>query len=423
MRHILQSFATTAAVQLLGLVNAVLLARLLGPDGRGEIALVVLYPLLLHGLAGLAIADGIVYRAATGAAAPPRLAPSVAVLAIGLGTAAAVAGWLLVPWLHAQHDDEVRWSAGVYMAMLPAGLLALHLGAVFQGRLEYGPWNAIRLTTTAATVGCVLLLAAMGAAQVATVTVAYLAGFTVSAVLAIMLARRRGWLAGRPERGEAVAVLGFAAPLQLGVIVQIAAERLDQLFISWLLTPVDLGLYVAAMAIAAIPAIPAVTLGNVAYPRIAAVADRGPVVERYLRLSVALAALVAGALMLVGGRLVEALYGPEFAPAAPILAWYAVGAVAMAARVVLAQAVKAAGRPGLTLRAEAVGLVVNVVALALLLPAMGVVGAAIAYAAAQAAVALMLGSAARRVAGFDPFRLLRDTPRDLADQLGRLRRR
>lgn len=75
-------------------------------------------------------------------------------------------------------------------------------------------------------------------------------------------------------------------------MVQLVNERLDQLLIARLLTPTDLGLYVAAMAVAAIPSIPAVTLANVAYPRIAGVveaADRGPVVERYVRLSVALA--------------------------------------------------------------------------------------------------------------------------------------
>ncbi|MCC7275890.1 MAG: lipopolysaccharide biosynthesis protein [Alphaproteobacteria bacterium] len=420
MRHIVQSFATTAAVQLLGLVNAVLLARLLGPDGRGEIALVVLYPLLLHALAGLAVNDAIVYRTATGGAAPQRLVPSVLVLAVALGGAAAAAGLLLVPTLHGNHDAEVVRSAAVYMAMVPAGLVALHLGAVFQGRLEYGAWNAIRLATTVVTVAGVLSLALLGAASVPTVTLAYLLGFAASAALAVLLASRRGWLGPRPERPEIAAVLRFAAPLQVGVLVQVVAERLDQVLISQLLTPTDLGLYVAAMAIATIPAIPAVTLGNVAYPRIASIADRGPVTERYLRLSVALAAVIALLLVLAGDRLVAVLYGPAFAPAVPILGWYAAGAVAMAARAILAQAVKAAGRPGLTLQAEMLGLAVDVVALLVLLPRIGVVGAAVAYAAMQGAATVRLAFAARRVAGLDLVRLVRDTPRELRDQAARL---
>ena len=422
MRHVVQSFATTAAIQLLGLANAVLLARLLGPEGRGELALVLLYPVLAHGLIGLAIGDAVVYRAAKGVG-PGRLVPSVLMLTLAGGAVALAAGWLLAPGLFAGHDGEVARSGLVYFLMVPLALAGLHLGGVFQGRLEYGVWNAVRATTTLVTVGGVGVLALAGAASVGTVTLAYLAGFWLSGGMALLLAWRRGWLAAPPARGEIGALLRFAAPLQVGVLVQIANERLDQLLIVRLLTPTDLGLYVAAMAIAIIPSIPAVTLANVAYPRIAGVAeaaDRGPVVERYVRLSVALGGAIAAVLLVAGEPLVLFLYGPAFAPAVPILAWYAAGAVALSARVVLAQAVKASGRPGLAMRAELAGLAVNVCGLVVLLPAIGVVGAAVSYAAMQVTVLALLLLAARRVAGFAVRRLVRDTPRDVADQLRRL---
>jgi len=422
LRHIVQSFATTGAIQLLGLANAVLLARLLGPEGRGELALVLLYPMLALGLIGLALNDAVVYRAAR-AVAPGRLAPSALLLALAAGTLVAVGGWMLAPLLLAGHADDVRRSGAIYFLMVPAGLVAQYLGAVFQGRLEYGVWNAVRGATTLATVGGVVALALAGAAEVETVTLAYLGGFCVSAALALAIARQRGWLPAPPDRGELVQLLLFAAPLQGGVVVQLVNERLDQLLIARLLTPTDLGLYVAAMAIAVIPSIPALTLANVAYPRIAGVADaadRGPVVERYVRLSVVLAGLIALLLLVAGEPLVGALYGPEFVGAVPILAWYAAGAVALAARAVLAQAVKASGRPGLSTMAELAGLAVNVALLLLLLPRVGVVGAAMAYAGMQATALLLLASAAIRVSGFRPLRLLRDTPREVLDQAQRL---
>lgn len=36
MHHVVQSFATTALIQLVGLANAVLLARILGPEGAAN---------------------------------------------------------------------------------------------------------------------------------------------------------------------------------------------------------------------------------------------------------------------------------------------------------------------------------------------------------------------------------------------------
>lgn len=422
MRHVLQSFATTGAIQVLGLLNAVLLARLLGPEGRGELALVLLYPVLALGLVGLALNDAVVYRAARGVP-PGNLAPSALLLALLAGVGVAAAGVAATPWLLAGHADAVRQSGALYFLMVPAGLAALHVGAVFQGRLEYGVWNAVRGTTTLVTVAGVAGLALAGLAEVETVTLAYLGGFCASAALALALARRQGWLPAPPDRAELGQLLRFALPLQAGVVVQLVNERLDQLLIAHLLTPTDLGLYVAAMAIAVIPSIPAATLANVAYPRIAGVADaadRGPVVERYLRLAVALAGLMALALLAVGMPLVTALYGPAFVAAVEILEWYAAGAVALAARAVLAQAVKASGRPGLATAAELAGLAVNVALLVLLLPRVGVVGAAMAYAGMQATALAVLAVAAVRVAGFRPLRLLRDTPREVADQARRL---
>lgn len=422
MRHVLQSFATTGAIQVLGLLNAVLLARLLGPEGRGELALVLLYPVLALGLTGLALNDAIVYRAARGVA-PRRLAPSALLLAAVAGVVVVVAGAALAPVLLAGHAAAVIRSGMLYFLMVPAGLAALHIGAVFQGRLEYGVWNAVRGSTTLATVAGVAGLALAGLAEVETVTLAYLCGFCASAALAVAVAHRRRWLPAPVDRPELGQLLRFALPLQAGVVIQLVNERLDQILIAHLLTPTDLGLYVAAMAIAAIPSIPALTLANVAYPRIAAVADaadRGPVVERYLRLAIFLAGAVAIVLHVAALPLVTALYGPAFATAVPILEWYAVGAVALAARAVLAQAVKAAGRPMLASAAELCGLAVNVGLLLLLLPRVGVVGAAMAYAGMQATALAVLAAAAVRVAGFRPLRLLRDTPREVADQARRL---
>lgn len=185
--------------------------------------------------------------------APQRLAPTVLLLALAAGLVAFAAGWLVVPILLAGHDPAVVRSGLVYFLMVPAGLAGLYLGGVFQGRLEYGAWNAIRAATTIATATAVAGLVLLGLAEVASVTLAYLAGFCLSAALALLLARRRGWLAARPDGREVGAILRFAAPLQLGVLVQLVNERLDQLLIAHLLTPTDLGLYVAAMAIAIIP--------------------------------------------------------------------------------------------------------------------------------------------------------------------------
>jgi len=413
MRHILQSFAVTGLVQLLGFANAVLIARLLGPEGRGELAAVILYPMLLYTVGGIALNDAVVYRAATGKVAPERLLPSIAALSIGIGVALGAAGLLLFPILYRHYPPEVLRTASVYLTVVPVGLLVLHLASVFHGMLDYATWNLLRLLTTVITVAAVGALFLVGTASVFQVAMAYLGGFAAAAVLALVLAARRGWLARAPAAGEIGALLRFALPLELGVVVQMANDRLDQVLIANLLPPVELGLYVAALAIATIASVPAGTLANVGYPRIAAAAvgeGAGPIVERYLRVSLGLALPIAILLWAAAPYIVPLFYGEAFAPAVPILRWLVIGTVGLSARAMLTQAVKAAGHPGAVLRVETAGLLLNAAALAALLPLFGAVGAAIGYALVQWAITVHLALVARRVAGIDLGRFVRDTP-------------
>ena len=423
MRHVIQSFATTGAVQLSGLGIAILVARLLGPEGRGEIAIILLYPLLLHALLGMAINEAIVFRGARREGTVERLGPTALALALVLGLTGVALGWLLAPLLYDDQRPEVLAAARLYLAMIPLGLVGLYLSSLFQGRLEYGAWNAIRLTTTLVTLAGVAVVAIAATRSVTAVTLAYLAGYAAAAALALAMAASRGWLAGRPDSDAARALIRFAAPLLVAVAIQVASDRLDQLAIANLLEPIDLGLYVAAIALGGIPVAPAATLANVGYPRIAAADSaeaRGRVIERYLRAALALALALALVILLVGDLLVVALFGTAFAPATPILRWYVLGATLMAARLVLAQAVKASGRPSAALVADLIGLAVSAAMLILLLPALGAVGASIAFLLTQAATLSWLILSARRHAGLQVRRLVRDAPGEAVDLLGRL---
>ncbi|MGE0723010.1 MAG: oligosaccharide flippase family protein [Alphaproteobacteria bacterium] len=423
MRHVIQSFATTGAVQLSGLAIAIMVARLLGPEGRGEVALVLLYPMLLHALLGAAVNEAIVFRSARGEGAIDRLGRTAAVLAVAIGMLGVGLGWLAIPRLYDGQRPEVVAAARIYLAMIPLSLVGLFLSSLFQGRLEYGIWNAIRLTTTLVTLAGIGILAWTAAASVTAVVLAYLAGFLAAAVLAIGLASARGWIGVGADRTEVRALLRFAAPLMLAVAIQVASDRLDQLAIANLLPPAELGLYVAAIGLGGIAMVPAATLANVGYPRIAAAdtaAARGLVVERYLRAALGLAAGLTAILLAVGDRLIVALFGAAFAPATPILRWYALGATLMAGRVVLAQAVKASGRPSAALAADLIGLGASAAMLVALLPALGAVGAAIAFLVAQAAASAWLLGAARRHAGLQVGRLVRDAPGEAVDYAARM---
>src|SRR4051812_39221001 len=57
----LQTFGAQLAVTMINILTGILTARLLGPEGRGLLAVLTLWPQLLGHLAGSAFASGLVY--------------------------------------------------------------------------------------------------------------------------------------------------------------------------------------------------------------------------------------------------------------------------------------------------------------------------------------------------------------------------
>src|SRR6266851_4167131 len=58
------SLVASGLVQLLNVVSGIVIARSLGPAGRGELAAVLLWPALLASLSGLGTTDAITYLTA-----------------------------------------------------------------------------------------------------------------------------------------------------------------------------------------------------------------------------------------------------------------------------------------------------------------------------------------------------------------------
>ncbi len=85
MKHLLFSFGGTAAVQLLNIATSILAARLLLPEGRGEMAVIMLWPAVIGTLGLFSLDQAVMYHTAR------RPADTGATLSLGLMIAAPLA--------------------------------------------------------------------------------------------------------------------------------------------------------------------------------------------------------------------------------------------------------------------------------------------------------------------------------------------
>ncbi len=338
---------------------------------------------------------------------------------LGLG-AAAVAGFLVgvaAPILAGLFVD-LPGELFVAAAVLAAAIIGFELtGSLVLGldrRDAYLRVQSIEgLGSLAATAAIVFLVSATAAGYVAAAAFAYLAAAAYATFVAGRTVRA-GLLgfSGRFAR-EALA-LGLRG--QAGNILQYLNLRLDLLLIPLFADLRAAGIYLVAVRMSEVVTQVASAGAAFLFPAVAR-DEEGSVelTQRTTRLTLAVV-IVIGAVIAVGADLLlTGFFGREFGAGATALRISMVAMVPLSITRLLASDLKGRGRPGIVSIGAAVALVATVVFNLLLIPAMGIEGAAIASLIAYALGACVLMAAFRRLAEASPWSLL---PR--ASDFGRL---
>jgi O-antigen/teichoic acid export membrane protein len=251
------------------------------------------------------------------------------------------------------------------------------------GRLRFGAFNIVRISLPIAYCGGIAVLAAAGELSPLTGALAYLVAHGCSDVLALLLVWRGQGL-GRFDRGLARSALHFGLRAHFG---RLSAQGLgvDMAVVSLMLSSKDLGLYAAATAFLAAPTLVAWSIGLVVFPHVSATHQAGkrPQLEATFALHTMVVVVLAGLLFALAHPIVTVLFGQSYAAAAPALRLLAVASIATSVRSFPIEVLRGIGRPGLTSIAEAANWLLFLAAIPIGAMAGGLVGTAVAVAAAS----------------------------------------
>jgi O-antigen/teichoic acid export membrane protein len=425
-RDVSISFATTLYIQVLNIATGLIAARLLLPEGRGELAALMLWPGLVAELGCLALSDALLYRLASGAASPRVLCGTILALGAALCALLIPIGFAILPFVMPGHDPDIVAAAWWYMALyLPTYFASLFAANMFQGRLDLVAWNAVRAIVPTLYLAGILILGFLIAPEAPEFAAANVAAMVASAAFGVALMVRRGWFGLRADLGEARALAVYGAKAHAGEVLHSLRQKLDQAVVATLMSASELGLYAVALTIANGPLILVQTIANIAFPKISAEAKLPGKVEvfgRYLRLAVAVVLAVDVVLWALNAWLVPLLFGAAFAPAVAIANLCLVGLVPFAVKLLCAAALKACDRALAIPRAELWGLVAVAPSLVLLVPRFGLLGAAASLVIAQTVTAVLLARRLGREFDIHPLRVMLPTAEDAALLRGLLAR-
>jgi O-antigen/teichoic acid export membrane protein len=358
------------------LVSAPILARALGPDGRGDLA-AVLVPL---GLVPLLVELGLGTYAARAAARGREIAVltgTLGTLLLGLSMIGPLLAFPVAELLAEGRGSVETWLV-VGFFLLPVGLLVNLLAGIAMGLERWRTVIAVRLIPPVVGLLALVPLYLTDTLTVATAAASAIFASILTLVPVLPLLLTQGRL--RWQTAEARKAIPFGLKAWASGIALSANVRLDQLLMIKLVEPRVLGLYAVAVTFASFPSVLVRGLNGALFPRIAA-GDRA-VTARAMRLTLLLVSLASIVMATVCEPFLRLLLGDAFADATPMALVLLIACVFRAAGTVLDNSVTAHGAPGASAISQGLALAITVPGLFIAVPALGGVGAALVSVAA-----------------------------------------
>jgi enterobacterial common antigen flippase len=360
-----QTMAATVAVRCFGAVSGILAARLLGPGGRGELAIIVFMPMMLISWGEFEFSRSVVVESSKSGEASPELAPTAFWVAILLGSVEMVLLAIALRFFLPVDKLYLLGSARWFALYLPATYVMVSLVAIDQGRGRFGSFSLFQVMPGMVyllAIVCVIWPAHRSSPQA--IAVATLAGVISAAALRAAIGWR-GILRVRPRWSMASRLFRRGLSFYLPALAGLALLRADMVLLVRLAPAAAIGAYAVAQAIAMGQIGIVNPFVQVGFAAVAVETEHGRALEilarhfRLAQLAVAGTAIVATSM---ASWAIRVLIGPEFL-AATTATYFLIGASGFwGMGQTLDQGLRAASHPRL-------GIVSNLLGLAALLGA------------------------------------------------------
>jgi enterobacterial common antigen flippase len=312
-----QTFLTNLTIQVCNVITGVLTARILLPEGRGELAAIILWPSILGDLGVL----GTNWALTREAAAYPEKEADLARTAVVLGVVQAalfiVLGYFLVPHLLPADKQHLTNLAHMFLIYLPLNLFWLNLLALDHGRLRWKRYNLLRLSLFLPYLLCILGFWLAHVTQVTWFIMALILSKLI-AVAFCLYVQRAQIRQGLVRLVEVLHILKRGAPFFLAAVSGIAALQVDKALGVSLLSSEAVGCYAAAFTFASAHGALGEALGVTSFAALANEPDpyaQGQYLARVFRQASLLYLGAGSAVALLAPLGIVPLFGPDFAPA------------------------------------------------------------------------------------------------------------
>lgn len=394
----LHAFGVNIFLLPLGIATSVLIARTVGPTGKGSLDLIVATAALLAMILSLSLPQGVTFVVAQGKIAANVIASQLVLVTIVQALLALIILVLLrfTDYFHLFLPNWGWWVVAGVVAYVWVDLLTKFWSAVLIGQQQIAIVNNSEFVGRVSQfVGLFLLVGVLyWSGKQLSVGFLFLVALSASTLINILLLFSLGlkFQLSRDLSGLRGA-LAFAVPCYAANLAQFLNYKLDVFVVGFFAGAASVGRYTLAVSLGQLLWLMSNSVASVLLPKVAASTDDDSAVRhtaRVTRLSLWATAACGLALAVLATQAIPLLYGEAFRPSIMALVWLLPGIVVFSVANVLAAYIAGIGKPRLNLLVSGVSLIVTIALDFVLIPRLNIVGAAIASTTSYSLSALLL---------------------------------
>ena len=379
-RNIKLVFSTNALMLCSGVVTSLLSARALGPAGRGDLMVVLMWPAIFSMVAQIGLPQAYRFWIAKRPECVSALFSNGVIFTMIMGLITLGLAEVIIPYLIGERSPEVLRLTRIYLLVIPIHLLTDLTRGLLEGARRFTWVGALRLILFGVQLASYVLLWFTGRLTVASASYTMLASLASSLVVSLIAVWRELRPKWRPDLSELGTTLRYGVRDYPGILTEFVNWRLDLMMLVGMASSGAVGLYAVALRLADITSTLASSVGDALLPEVAASkeADEATrVVTRSLRLTLFVHLLILVPLWIAAPFVLGFAYGEGFLPVTNVLRLLMFASVMWSSGAIVISGLNGLGHPGLSAIARIAAAIVMVIALLTWLPSRGIQGAAL----------------------------------------------
>jgi O-antigen/teichoic acid export membrane protein len=379
-RNIKLVFSTNALMLCSGVVTSLLSSWALGPEGRGDLMIVLTWPGVFVMVMSIGLPQAYRFWTARRPDSVSHLFSCALLYSLGIGLLALALGELLIPRLVGERSPEVMRLVRIYALMIPMGMVTDLMRGLLEGMRRFAWVGAVRLILFSVQSGGYVALWFSGRLSVASATYIMLAAIAASMILSLAAVWCELAPSWNPKLCEFRNALQYGIKDYPGILTEFANWRLDSLMLVGIASSTSIGLYSVAVRLSDITTLLASSVGDALMPEVAAsrkAEEATQMVTRSLRLTLIAHLSLLLPLWIAAPHILKFAYGDGFVPVANVLRLLMIASVAWSAGAIIISGLNGLGHPGLSTIARMAAALMMVVTLLAWLPRWGIRGAAL----------------------------------------------